>query len=189
MEADWEVEIGPDAPVIDPHWPGLVDLQQNPTSARQLPEVALLPDLDQALVRLNAVSSPVWTSKCDVWPLNTHEFDADEMDAPPESASYGWGCYIDLLPLSDQQWAAPVMAIAWCKDICGLLHEIPLACGRVDLIVRQASLTPGNLDNEMRIGITVYLTSCGATSQEANQVLQAVLGRFVDTLGAQSTIE
>ncbi len=30
MEADWEFEVGGDAPVIEAHWPGFVDLRQNP---------------------------------------------------------------------------------------------------------------------------------------------------------------
>src|SRR5208337_4431139 len=98
MEADWEFEVGGNAPVIETHWPGFVDLRQNPERARQLPEAAQLPGLAEVLAKLNAVDSPVWTSKCDVWPhLEPDEFDPDELDAPP-GCSYAMGCYIDLLP-------------------------------------------------------------------------------------------
>jgi len=68
MEADWEVEIGGGAPIIDACWDGLVHLQTAPERAAELPEAADLPRLAEALVRLNAPRSPVWTSKCDVWP-------------------------------------------------------------------------------------------------------------------------
>ena len=185
MEADWEVEIGPGAPVIDAHWPGFVDLRQTPEFAQQLPEVASLRGLDDVLVRLNGAHSPVWTAKCDVWPLNGGEFDADEMGAPSESAAFGQGCYIDLLPRNDQLWSVPATAISWCKDMCSLLRAVPLSCCRVDLIVRSAVISPDHTN----IGITAYLTSCGPTAEDANQVLQTALNGFVDALCGRSTIE
>ncbi len=185
MEADWEVEIGPAAPVMDAHWPGFVDLRHTPESARELPEVVWLRGLDDALVRLNGPQSPVWTAKCDVWPLNAGEFNTDEMEASLASAAFGQGCYIDLLPRNEQQWSVPATAVSWGKDICSLLRAIPLSCCRVDLIVRSTALSPDQMD----IGITAYLTSCGPTAEDANQVLQAALNGFVDALCGRSTIE
>ena len=152
---------------------------------RQLPEAAWLRGLDDALVRLNGAHSPVWTAKCDVWPLDAGEFDADEMGAPSESAAFGQGCYIDLLPGSEQQWSTPATAIFWCKDICSLLRVVPLPCCRVDLIIRSAAISQGHTN----IGITAYLTSCGSTAEDANQVLQTALNGFVDALCGRSTIE
>ena len=35
MEADWEFEVGGDAPVIDACWPGFVDLRRIPGAARE----------------------------------------------------------------------------------------------------------------------------------------------------------
>jgi hypothetical protein len=118
MEADWEFEVGPDAaglaaPVIDALWPGFVDLRRAPELAWNLPEAAQLPALAEALAKLNAAASPVWTSKCDFWPnLEADEFDAGELDAPPGCLAHAMGCYIDLLPGSDQQWAQPAIAEA-----------------------------------------------------------------------------
>jgi hypothetical protein len=70
MEADWEFEVGgdatvPEAPIIDACWSGFVDLQSAPERARLLPEASQFPALADALVKLNGVGSPVWTSKCD----------------------------------------------------------------------------------------------------------------------------
>ena len=189
MEADWEIEIGPEFPMIDAHWPGYVDLRQTPAVVQQLPEVALLQGLDEALIRLNGMGSPVWTAKCDVWQLATDEFDADEMDATLESATCGRGLYIDLLSTSGQQWTSPAMAISWCKGICGLLKKISIPCCRVDMIIRQGAIAPDGLDTHMELGITAYLTSCGPTSLDANLVLQAALNRFVDALCGPSTVE
>ena len=35
MEADWEFEVGGDAPVIEARWPGFVDLRRNPERAME----------------------------------------------------------------------------------------------------------------------------------------------------------
>ena len=105
MEADWEVEMGGDAPVIEACWDGLVDLRRWPERAPLLPEAQQLPALADALMQLNSASSPVWTAKCDVWrPPN---FDIDELDAQPEQGGCGMACYVDLLPRRDMQWPGP----------------------------------------------------------------------------------
>src|SRR5271163_4517059 len=144
MQADWEFEAGGDAPVIDAHWEGFVDLRAAPERVRELPEISELAELGATLLRLNSVSSPVWTAKCDFWPaLESIEFDADELDAPPECSTHGAGCYIDILPMADGAWSRPQLAEAACRQVCGLLSELPLRCCRVDLIVRHALVVPG----------------------------------------------
>lgn len=193
MEADWEVEIGPGAPVIDVQWSGFVDLRSRPSldtastlsRARSLPETAHLPALAKALAQLNSCHSPVWTSKCDLWSLDPGEYDADEMEATPEDAQYAWACYIDLLPKSDQQWISPQMAVQACQAVCMRLRATSLANCRADLIVRQAVIAPDLIDH----GITAYLTSCGKTSEAAKEVLSKALDVFVHALGPASTIE
>ena len=182
MEADWEFEVGPDAagvaaPMIEAHWAGFVDLQRHAESAQHLHEAAQFPALGEALARLNAADSLVWTSKCDYWPhLEAGEFDPYELDAPSCGVTHAMGCYIDILPRSDQQWALPAMAEKACKRICGLLHAIPLGCCRVDLLIRRAFITPDGMD----LGITAYLTSCGDSSATAAETLEAALAAFTD---------
>jgi hypothetical protein len=186
MEADWEFEVGGDAPVIDACWAGLIDLRCEPERVLELPEVAQLPALAEALVKLNAATSSVWTSKCDVWPhLEAGEFDSDEMDAPPGSAAHAMGCYIDLLPRGGQQWTVPAAVAAECKRVCGLLRAVPRRCCHADLIIRRAVVAPERLE----LGITAYLTSCGESSAEAARTLQTALGTFTDALCGRSTIE
>ena len=176
----------PPVPVIDALWPGFVDLRRTPELAWSLPESAEFPALAEALVKLNAVASPVWTSKCDLWPhLTSDEYDADELDAPPGCSAHAMGCYIDLLPKGKGQWASPQMASADCKRVCGLLRPVPLRCCRVDLVIRRAIVTPDRLD----LGITAYLTGCGSTAADAVSALQAALGAFADALIGHSTLE
>jgi hypothetical protein len=187
MEADWEFEVGGDAtvPVIDAQWAGFVDLRQSPERAWQLPEAAQLPALAEVLAKLNEASSPVWSSKCDVWPhLEPDEFDPDELDAPPGCAC-AMGCYIDLLHRIDRQWAEPDKAAADCKHVCGLLSAVPLRCCRVDLVIRRAIITP----ELMSLGITAYLTSCSRSDAEAAVALQAALEAFADAFCGHSTIK
>jgi hypothetical protein len=186
MEADWEFEVGGDAPAIEAAWAGFIDLQLEPVRARELPEAAQLPGLAEALIQLNEAASPVWTSKCDVWPsLEPGEFDSDELDAPSGSSAHAMGCYIDLLAKTGGQWLEPETVAAACKKVCGLLHKIPLRCCRADLVIRRTFLTPDPEDQySMLLGVTVYLTSCGASQEAAGQTLQAALAALAGALRA-----
>ena len=148
--------------------------------ARHFTEAAQLPALAVALAMLNAAASPVWTSKCDFWPhLEADEFDADELDAQHGNTAHAMGCFIDLLPKSDQQWALPDLAEKACKRICGLLRAVPLRCCRVDLVIRRVFITSDVMD----LGITAYLTSCGESPVAAAKTLEAAVAAFADALG------
>jgi hypothetical protein len=191
MEADWEVEIGGSAPVIEAAWPGFVDLRRDPERAGQLLETVQLPALAETLTKLNGTTSPVWTSKCDVWPVvDFVSFDPDELDAPPGCAAHAMACYIDLLPRSSQQWVTPIMAADACKIVCSRLRAVPLRCCRLDLVIRQAFIAK-NLANppQMDLGITGYLTACGPSPAEASAVLEAALQAFAGALCGYSTLE
>ncbi len=192
MEADWEVEVGGGAPAIEAHWPGFVDLRRSPEQAWRLPEAAQLPALAEALAKLNAAASPVWTSKCDLWPVvEPDEFDADELDAPLGCRAHALGCYIDLLPGGEGQWDLPDKAAAACKRLCGLLRAVPLRCCRVDLVIRRTFIdqNPADVTGLGEFGVTAYLTACGPSPAEAALTLGGALAAFADVLSSQSTLE
>lgn len=176
MEADWEVEVGGKARVIEAQWAGFVDLRAAPEDARRLMEAGQLPALAPALARLNAAGSPVWTSKCDVWPLDG--FDPDELDAPRETALRGMGCYIDLLPGREGQWPTADAAAAWCQRLCARLREIALRGCRVDCVVRGAHID----GEELVYGVTAYLGAAGPDAAAASDVLSAALAAFADSV-------
>lgn len=178
MEADWEVEIGGDAAVIDAGWPGLIDLRADPNRVSEIPEVNDLPALGEALLRLNDASSPVWTAKCDVWQVD--EFDPDELDAMRQLAKEAVACYIDLLPRSSQSWDTTESAVAACQAICARLREAPLRCCRADLVVRRAFMGAETPD----YGMTAYLTACGEAKQAATRQLGQALAVFADSVSA-----
>jgi hypothetical protein len=182
MEADWEVEIGGDAPVIEAQWAGYVDLGLHPELVDQLEEARAFPPLGCALLALNQGSSQVWTSKCDYWPrLEPGSWDADEMDAARDEAAYAAGCYIDLLPRDDSRWRLLSLAEQDCRTWCARLADVRLHCCRVDLMVRRAWL-PGE---RMETGITAYLTACGATETSASDRLAECLRTLAEALGAK----
>jgi hypothetical protein len=191
MEADWEIQLGGGAPIIEANGPGFIDLRPHPERAALLPEAVAFPTLAEALFVLNAGTSPVWTSKCDVWPvLNVSDLDVDELNAPPESVVHALACYIDLLPQVSYHWTTHIDVAEYCKRACRHLRAVPLACCRADFVIRHAvvsdqshSLTP------MDRGITAYITACGASEDEANSTLQAALLVFARVLSSQSTLE
>lgn len=172
MEADWEFEIAPEAPVIDAAWAGFVDLRVAPERVSELAELAGLPPLEGFLVRLNAPGSPVFTAKCDVW--NPGEIDPDELDASSESVRKALACYIDLLPANAHSWPTPQMAAEWSRAICASLAELPARQCRIDLVIRRAFLAP----TELGFGITCYLTACGSTETDAAGALARALDAF-----------
>ena len=183
MQADWEFEIGGDAPLIEADWSGFVDLRLQPEEASRLQEAIRFPPLAKVLCLLNGAKSPVWTSKCDVFAdLAPEEFDADELDSVPGNASFGMGCYIDLLPRSQKRWQIPAMAEAGCKSLCARIQKVPLPCCRVDLVIRRAQITPDAID----LGITAFITACGPTSDAAAAVLEKALAVFADSVEAAS---
>lgn len=176
MEADWEVELGGGARVLEPLWPGFVDLRRNPGLANQLQEAIQLPALAGILARLNSIDSPLWTSKCDVWPVA--DFDPDELDAPREVAHHAMACYIDLLPMSHGQWPTLAVATDWCKEICARMRAVPLRRCRVDFVIRQAILS----SPEAAFGITAYLTACGTAHGDASAALAAALATLANSI-------
>lgn len=182
MEADWEIEIGGGAPVIDAAWPGFIDLRADPKRVHEIGEAALFPALADALLTLNTPASPVWTSKCDLW--EPPDYDPDEMEADRALAKQALACYLDLLPRSDSQWTSPEMAVAACKSWCGALHSIALPNCRADFVVRRACITP---DCES-LGVTAYLTACGADLPAAQRALTAALAVLADVVASDSSI-
>lgn len=108
MLVEWSAECAADDPVLvvpweaDPGQPGIgpfVDLRENPYDLDHIPEAEQYPPLMQALRALNAPRSPVFTAKCDAWPLDASELQALQfnLDLTPIEAPNGFASYIDLL--------------------------------------------------------------------------------------------
>lgn len=184
MEADWEVEIGPGAPVIDLDWPGKMDLHAHPELAFTLPETQHLDSLAQALQALNRPATGLATSKCDVWTLES--FDPDELDAPADAA-YGQACYIDLAPRAPASWATPEAAIAWSRQLCSRLRPVLLRGCRIDLVVRAAA-APISSDQPLPAhAVTAYVSACSLTLDSTAETLGAALSALVAAIPQEAS--
>lgn len=175
MEADWEFDAGNESPVIEARWDGLVDLRSEPQQVHEIAETQKLPGLAEALVRLNADDSPVWTSKTDVFV--PEQIDPDELSARGDDAACVLACYVDLLMRQGWTWDSAEPAERACRKICERLKQISLDRCRVDLVIRRAQGADSN-----QLGVTAYLTACGRASGTANDRLVECLTAFVDQL-------
>ncbi len=179
MEADWEFEVGPDAPVIDAHWDGLLDLTTHPEQAATLPESAGIPQLAGALIRLNQSGAPTQTSKCDTWQVDLNEahLDPDELGAPTGTMQAAWACYIDLTA-REHRWETPEAIQQDCAALTSHLRAIALRCCRADLVIRRAIFS----GDKKEFGITAYLTACGPSEELAKEILGKALQAFTDSV-------
>jgi hypothetical protein len=110
----------------------------------------------------------IWTSKSDLWVLNSslNEWDPDEMDAAPENSVAGLGCYIDMLPREPDDFSGLNRVEAWVRAKVGRLRQITVRCCRADLVIRRAVI--GDVDG---FGVTAYLSACGADRRAAEETL------------------
>src|SRR5271167_4180865 len=110
MLATWSAECGADDPVLVVPWsdtssqhdPGglhFVDLRENPYDLDQIAEAEAHPPLMQALRALNASRSPLFTAKCDAWPMDPEELAAAQFDLsfPASETPNGFISYIDII--------------------------------------------------------------------------------------------
>ena len=180
LEADWEVEIGPSAAVIEGLWTGFLDLVTTPERVKEIVEVGEFPPLAKALLRLNgpafvADGPLVWTSKCDVW--SVEECDSDEFDSNESDAACGFACYIDLLPRGRLLFAGVPDAENWARHAVSRLRTVVVRRCRVDLVIRRAFV--GSMEG---CGISAYVAGCGSNAAEARDGLAAALDVFAEIL-------
>jgi hypothetical protein len=108
MLSEWSVECSADDPVLVVPWHDaadptgnrrFIDLRENPYDLDHLTEAEQFPALMHALRALNAARSPVFTAKCDAWPLDAEELDALRLnlDLSAEEAQSAFASYIDIL--------------------------------------------------------------------------------------------
>jgi hypothetical protein len=189
MEADWEIETGPQAPIIEALWEGFIDLRQAPHRIHELEEARRFAPLAQALLQLNSPaphgapvsdSAPgVWTAKCDLWPLEASALsDPYELNATAEECAAGLACYLDLLPRAGLAWSELSEAESWAHQIVAQLQatqirSMELRCCRADLVIRAA--LAGAAEG---FGVTAYLSACGKDADSAAQALGAALVAF-----------
>ena len=186
MDADWEVEIGGGAPVIEAAWPGFIDLRAEAHRIREIAEAISFPPLARLLTVLNSASSPWWTSKCDFW--------------QPEP--FTCACYVDLLPRATSVFADWHDAENACRTCVTRINKAASGAGKsvissnalsfdslnrplhkeepeisINLVVRAAVAK-----NYEGFGITAYMSARASSSDDANAALAHAMDIVTDAL-------
>ena len=170
MEADWAAEIGPRLDRICTDWPGFIDLRAEPGALGNIGEAGPGSALEEALAALNAAESPVLTCKCDRWAVPPEELDPYELEASRETAQAGAASYVDIVLRDGEVFASFDAHEAWARQAALRLRAMPLANGRVDLVIRAA------LGEESGgFGMTLYAIGCGADAGGAEAAWAAIL--------------
>ena len=186
MDADWEVEIGGGAPVIEAHSPGFTDLRGHPERIGEIAEASAFPPLADLLIRLNSDGSPVWTSKCDVW----------------EPAPGARACYVDLIPSDRSVFAEWQRTEAFCRALIEQLtertaekiqpgsHPIRVASDEsesgatITLVVRQAMVRESE-----GFGITAYFSAESKCLPDAATAIAGAIAAFSNALQSEAFVQ
>ena len=191
MLAEWSVECAPDDPLLVVPWSDpssdlrFIDLRENPYDLDHLPEAELYPPLMQALRALNANRSPVFTAKCDAWPLDAEELDdlrinlnvdAEDSAATPN----GFASYIDLL------WRERTIFTSFHQTE-QMLHRLTRRAAPLDYpdVMLDCVIRPALVDltgPQEGFAISLYLKALGADADTASQNWAAALEAVVALL-------
>jgi hypothetical protein len=170
MEADWSVEIGADVPEIVVPWKGFIDLRHDPSLAFDLQETAASRALAESLIGLNQETSPVFTSKCDLWTLSVDEIDPLEFDAAREEAEHGIACYLDIIAQNGALFSAFQPHEDWVRSASDQMRQIKLPQSRAELVVR-----PARIEGREGFAVTLYVAACGRTNDAAQSIFHSAL--------------
>jgi hypothetical protein len=179
MLSEWSVECSADDPVVVVPWSDpsdstgnrrFIDLRENPYDLDHLPEAERYPPLMHALRALNAARSPVFTAKCDAWPLDAEELDGlrVNLDVLAEEAAAGFGSYIDILWRERSLFASfhlqEQMLHRLTRHAAPLEHPYAL----LDCIIRPAMVDLTGPQEGFAISLYVKAAGHDAPSAEAN---------------------
>jgi hypothetical protein len=183
MEADWEIEVGGGAPVIEAHWSGFVDLRAQPGRIVEISEVAKCAPLAELLLALNGTVSGLWTAKCDLWEPDAPVVAGETSlpDAELRCGAFGsphaLACYVDLLPLNGRVFPLWTEAESFCRAWVDRLAEVSIPEARLDLVVRQA--IAGTSEG---FGVTAYFHAEAGSGAAAISSLAAAFSAFAASI-------
>ncbi|GAC1420985.1 MAG: hypothetical protein NVSMB62_15510 [Acidobacteriaceae bacterium] len=173
MRAEWTAECTADDPVLvlpwnDPNGPAhFIDLRSDPYDLHLIAEAEQHPPLMQALRALNAGRSPVYTAKCDAWPLDSEELEnlRLNLDVDPQLAESGFASYIDIL------WRDRAVAASRPRQE-QILDRLVRLAGAIDapLALFECVLRPAVVDLAETFegfAITLYTKAAGSDADHA----------------------
>jgi hypothetical protein len=189
MLAEWSAECSSEDPVLVVPWKdpdgtaAFVDLRANPYDFDDIPEAEHHPPLMQALRALNATRSPVFTAKCDVWPLDGDECEHLQLnlDIDPAEAStgpyVGFGSYIDLVCRERSLFTSFHQHEQMLRRLTRLAAPLDHTCAALDCIIRPALI---DLEGPQQgYAFSLYIKALGADSHTASDTWASALEAVV----------
>jgi hypothetical protein len=191
MLSEWSAECSADDPVLVVPWSDptdstgnrrFVDLRETPYDLDHLPEAEHYPPLMHALRALNATRSPVFTAKCDAWPLAPDELDAlrVNLDIAADESPKGFGSYIDILWRERSLFASFHLQEQMLHRL--IRHAAPLEhpYAMLDCILRPAMI---DLTGPQEgFAVSLYIKAIGHEAQTAQQNWASALDAVVSLL-------
>jgi hypothetical protein len=197
MLSEWSVECSADDPVLVVPWADpsdssgnrrFIDLRENPYDLDHLPEAEHYPPLMHALRALNAARSPVFTAKCDAWPLDAEELNGlrVNLDVLAEEATAGFGSYIDILWRERSIFASfhlqEQMLHRLTRHAAPLEHPYAL----LDCIIRPAMV---DLTGPQEgFAVSLYVKAAGHNEQAAEENWTSALDAVVAVLRSKEFV-
>jgi hypothetical protein len=186
MLAEWSAECTAEDPLLVVPWKdpdgksAFVDLRANPYDFDAIPEAEHCPPLMQALRALNATRSPVFTAKCDAWPMQGEELEQllMDLDIAPAEAAAGFASYIDLVARGRTLFTSFPQHEQMLRRLTRLASALEYPAAALDCVIRPAIV---DLEGPRQgFAFTLYIKAVGFDQQTASQdwaaALQAVIG-------------
>jgi hypothetical protein len=185
MLAEWSVECSSEDPVLVVPWKdpdgkaAFVDLRANPYDFDAIPEAEHYPPLMQALRALNATRSPVFTAKCDAWPLDADELEHLQinLDVPSADAPAGFASYIDLVARERSLFTSFHQHEQLLRRLARLAAPLDYPAAELDCVLRPALV---DLEGPQQgFALSLYVKVLGADRQAALQGWAAAIEAVV----------
>jgi hypothetical protein len=173
MLADWSVECSAEDPVLVVPWKDpngtaeFIDLRANPYDLHRIPEAEQQQPLMQALRALNATRSPVFTAKCDAWPLAFDEIEhlRFHLDIDPAATPVGFASYIDLIWRERYLFTSFPQQEQVLRRLTRHAASLDYPSAALDCILRPALV---DLDSPQEgYALSLYVKALGADAQSA----------------------
>ncbi len=196
MLAEWSVECSAEDNVLVIPWKdpdgtaAFVDLRADPYAFDAIPETQQHPPLMQALRALNAPRSPVFTAKCDAWPLQGEELkhlllnlDVDinaDASAAHSGLHFGFASYIDLVCRERALLASFPMQEQLLRRLARLAARLDHPAAELECVLRPALL---HLEGPQQgYAFSLYVKALGDTPPGARAAWAAALDAIVALL-------
>jgi hypothetical protein len=185
MLAEWSVECAAQDPILVVPWKdpdgrlAFVDLRVTPRDFDAVAEAEQHPPLMQALRALNATRSPVFTAKCDAWPLDSEELEQLQLnlDVPATDAPAGFASYIDAVWRERSLFSSFHRQQQMLHRLTRLAAPLERPWAALDCVLRPALL---DLEGPREgYAVSLYVKALGSSPQAAWKEWAAALAAVV----------